>query len=130
ITRVVFGNKSEVDNGALNGEIIFVFGGIYMDRVLKAVSLFHQGRAPYILFTGGDKYGQRIPPEALFMREEAIKLGIPSESILIEQISNNTKENILASLVVLDRAIGLEKIHRLLLVSAPAHMRRCMLMIK
>lgn len=130
ITKVVFGNTSEIDDGTIKGDCIFVFGGMYIDRVLKAVELYKNGRAPFIMFTGGDKFGQRNSPESIFMRDEAIKLGVPSDSILIEQISNHTKENILASLMVLDRAIGLEKINRLLLVSAPGHMRRCLLMLK
>ncbi|UNK20306.1 YdcF family protein [Paenibacillus sp. N3/727] len=130
ITKLVFGDASEMDNGTLHGDCIFVFGGMNVDRVLKAVELYKNGRAPLILFTGGDRFGQRTLHESIFMRDEAIKLGVPAESILIEQVSNHTKENILASLMVLDRAVGLEKINRLLLVSAPGHMRRCLLMLK
>ncbi len=130
ITKVVFGNKCEIDDGTQNGDCIFVFGGTYIDRVEKAVELYKNGRAPYILFTGGDKWGQRNPPEAVFLRDEAIKRGVSNEAILVEQISNHTKENIMASLIILDRAIGLEKINRMLLVSSPGHMRRCLLMLK
>lgn len=36
----------------------------------------------------------------------------------------------MASLTVLDRALGLQRIRRLLLVSAPGHMRRCQLMLR
>jgi uncharacterized SAM-binding protein YcdF (DUF218 family) len=130
ITKVVFGNLDEIDDGTLNGDCIFVFGGIYVDRAIKAVELYKKGRAPYVLFTGGDRWGQYNPPESIFLRDEAIKRGVPSESILIEQISNHTKENLLASLMVLDRAIGLEKINQLLVVSSPGHMRRCLLILK
>lgn len=130
ITNIVFGRPYELDNGNQNGDCIFVFGGIQIDRVDKAAELYHNGRAPYILFTGGDKWGQRNSPESHFLREEAMKRGVPSEAILVEQISNHTKENIMASLIVLDRAIGLESIKRMLLVSSPGHMRRCLLMLQ
>lgn len=129
-TKVVFGDGKYTDDGAANGDCIFVFGGSYLSRAVKAVELFKNGRAPYILFTGGDKFGQIHPPEAIVLQDEARRLGVPNESILIETQSNHTKENILCSLTVLDRAIGLENINRLLLVSSPGHMRRCLLMLK
>lgn len=130
MTKVVFGHEREKDDGTQHGDVIFVFGGIALERVEKAVELYHKKRAPYILFTGGDKWGQRQPPEALFLREEAVKRGVPREANLVETLSNHNKENVMASLVVLDRAIGLENIRRMLLVSSPGHMRRCMLMMK
>lgn len=130
ITRLVFGTDHEVDDGTFTGDCIFVFGGKNLDRVRKAVDLYKQGRAPYILFTGGDRFGEWEQSEAVMMRDEAIKMGIPAESIIIETMSNHTKENIIASLIVLDRALGLQRIHRLLLVSAPGHMRRCQLLLR
>lgn len=130
ITTVVFGAETEVDDGTQSGDCIFVFGGKNLDRVWKAVELYTNGRAPYLLFTGGDRFGQWEQPEAVMMRDEAMKMGIPPESMFIETMSNHTKENIMASLTVLDRALGLQRIHRLLLVSAPGHMRRCQLMLR
>ncbi|SFL57437.1 DUF218 domain-containing protein [Paenibacillus sp. 1_12] len=130
ITKVIFGDQKDADDGTLHGDCILVFGGSYTSRAVKAVELFKKGRAPRILFSGGDKFGQRNPPEAIVLRDEARRLGVPDESILIETQSNHTKENIMCSLTVLDRAIGLEKIKRLLLVSSPGHMRRCILMLK
>jgi hypothetical protein len=75
ITRIVFGTEEEQDKGR-NGECIFVFGGTYMERVEKAAKLFNLQRAPLMIFSGGDKWGQRIPQEALVMKEHAINLGI------------------------------------------------------
>lgn len=130
ITRLVFGTVEEVDDGTQTGDCIFVFGGKNIDRVWKAVELYNNGRAPYILFTGGDRFGGWEQTEAAMMRDEAIRFGIPAEAILMETMSNHTKENIMASLIVLDRALGLERIQRILLVSAPGHMRRCQLMLR
>ncbi|MEX3617377.1 YdcF family protein [Paenibacillus glucanolyticus] len=130
ITKVVFGVESEVDDGTQLADIIFVFGGKNLDRVWKAVELYNDGRAPYILFAGGDRFGEWDQPEATMMRDEAVKMGVPPESIFIETMSNHTKENVIASLIVLDRALGLQQIQRLLFVSAPSHMRRCQLLLK
>ncbi|MFB5191915.1 YdcF family protein [Alicyclobacillus fastidiosus] len=130
ITDLVFGMESEIDDGTLSGDCIFVFGGTSMERTDKAVALFNDARAPYILFTGGDRYGTRTDREALVLRDRAIELGVPKESTMVETSSNNTIENILCSLVILDRKLGLHSIRRLLLVSQQWHMRRCMLMFR
>lgn len=130
ITKLLFGSADDTDNGNLNGDCIVVLGGPYLSRAKKAAELFHAGRAPYIMFTGGNIYGQRNIPEAVVLKNEAIKLGVPEESILAETQTKHTKENILHSLLILDRVIGLEKITRLLIVSSPVHMRRCLLILK
>lgn len=54
ITRVLFGE--EKDDGS-KGDCIFTYGGRGIERVAKAVDLYQQKRANYILFTGGLKYG-------------------------------------------------------------------------
>ena len=55
ITEILFGN--EQDDGK-QGDCIFVYGGRGIERVEKAVDLYRQKRASYILFTGGLKYGK------------------------------------------------------------------------
>lgn len=105
------------------GDCIFVFGGPHPERVTTAVRLYREGCAPAVLFSGGTKWGQRTEPEAMTMRRHALTMGVPAEAILVEIESNHTKENVLASLLVLDRAIGLHRLRRLLVVSAPYHMR-------
>lgn len=130
ITKVVFGGRKDADNGSLRGDCIFVFGSSTLSRAVKGTELFLSGRAPYLLFSGGDRFGQKSKPEAELYRDEAIKRGVPGKFILTETVSNHTKENVMCSLTVLDRGIGLENINRLLLVSAPFHMRRCLLMLR
>ncbi|MFD1676010.1 YdcF family protein [Alicyclobacillus fodiniaquatilis] len=130
ITHLLYGKENELDNGTVKGDCIFVFGGTYMERTERAVDLFNHGRAPYVLFTGGDKYGQHRVPEAVVLRDKALALGVPEACTLIEIASNNTLENIICSLLVLERQFGLHKLKRLLLVSSPGHMRRCILMCR
>lgn len=127
ITYLLFGDES--DDGR-KGDCIFTFGGSRIERVEKAVELYNQGRSSHILFAGGTKFGRPNPPEAIQMLENAIKIGVPKSAILVETESNHTKENVISSLLVLDRNIGLHKIRRLLVVSVPWHYRRCMLTLK
>jgi len=127
ITSILFGD--ETDKG-MQGDCIFVFGGRGIERVHEAVDLYNQGRAKYILFTGGLKYGNYTYPEALKMRDEALKLDVPENNILVEARSNDTKENAIDALFVLENKFGIQNIKNLLLVSIPWHYRRGMLNLK
>ena len=127
ITKVLFGD--EKDDGD-KGDCIFTYGGRGIERVHKAVELYKQKRANYILFSGGLKYGEYIYPEAAIMRDNAVKRGIEADAILTEEISNNTKENAIASLFVLENKFGLHNLRNLLVVSIPWHYRRCFLYFK
>ena len=127
ITSLLFGEPHDLQAPA---DCLFVFGGSHPARVSAAVALFNAGIAPYILFSGGTRWGWRLPAEAIAMRGAAQAMGVPGERILVECESNNTKENVLASLLVLDRALGLHRIRHLLAVSAPYHMRRSMLTLR
>lgn len=114
----------------LYGDCIMVFGNGNLDRAKKAIELYHEGKAPLILFSGGDKWGERDEIEANSMKRFSISQGIPEKAIVVETISNHTKENVLASILVLDRALGLHKIKRIIAVSDAGHLRRCLLTLK
>ncbi|WP_019507561.1 YdcF family protein [Pleurocapsa sp. PCC 7319] len=89
ITKILFGN--EQDNNK-QGDCIFVYGGKGIERVHKAVDLYNQERAKYILFTGGLGYGKYTYPLSFKMRDSALELGVPEENILVEDRSNHVKE--------------------------------------
>lgn len=130
MTKLIFDGIS--DDGQ-NGDCIFVFGSNKSTkyRVPKAVELYMDARAPKILFSGGMIWeGQHNKPEALVMKEKSIELGVPRKDILTERESKHTKENILASLVVLDRAFTLHRMKRLLVVTSAYHMRRAYLTLR
>ena len=112
------------DDG-IKGDCIWVFGSKndLDERLNKAVELYNNKRAPYILFTGG-KGKEGTIPEAKVMKEKAIASGIPEEVILTEEESNNTTENILCSMLVLERKFLLQNINRLIIVSSPFHIQR------
>lgn len=127
ITKILFGEEKDDGN---KGDCIFTYGGRGIERVAKAIELYQQQRAKYILFTGGLKYGKYTHPEAGMMRNNALKMGIPEEAILTEEISNNTKENAIASLFVLENKFGIHTVKNLLVISIPWHYRRGMLSLK
>ena len=88
-------------------------------RVLLAAELWHNRRAPTIVFTGGAPDG--VPcPVSVVMADLARRLGIPSASIHLETTSRSTRENAEHSAPLL-RALGAR---RLLIVTDRLHMRR------
>src|SRR5699024_12313894 len=57
-------------------------------------------------------------------------MGVPEKDILIENKSLHSKENVLASMFVLDREFDLHLMHRLIVVTAAIHMRRMHLILQ
>lgn len=123
MTDLLFSNIKD-DNKS--GECIFVAGSsrAVEYRLPPAVQLYKEGRAGKILFSGGVVWDDTGLTEAQRLAEKAMELGVSVNDILIENQSLHTKENVLASLLVLDRAFYLHKISRLLVVTSHYHMRR------
>ncbi|MEK3887506.1 YdcF family protein [Bacillus sp. FSL K6-3431] len=123
---------ADINDDFKKGDCIFVFGSskAVQYRLPKAIQLYKEGRANKILFSGGVAWNGNSLPEAMLLKAKAMELGIPEKDILVETVSTNTKENILASLIVLDRLFQLHKIERLLIVTASYHMRRTYLTLK
>lgn len=90
--------------------------------------LFLEGRATWLMFTGGlvDRQDSLKPPwsapEAQVFREIALKRGVPAGAILTESRSQNTGENFRFSLAQLrERAIPIEA---MIIVTKPYVERR------
>jgi uncharacterized SAM-binding protein YcdF (DUF218 family) len=81
-------------------------------RVDGAIRAYHAGRATRLLMTG--RY------EARAMRDHAVGRGVPERAILLEETALTTRQNALASALILER----ERLARVLLVTQPYHMRR------
>ncbi|GEL77607.1 YdcF family protein [Tenuibacillus multivorans] len=123
---------SGIKDDGKSGDCIFVPGSskAVQIRLPKAVQCYEKGRAKKILFSGGVTWEGFDSPEAVLMKDEAIKLGVPEEDILLEDKALHTKENVLASLLVLDRAFYLHHIKRLIVVTTSPHMRRFHMTLK
>lgn len=121
-----------IEDDQQKGDCIFVLGSSKAAeyRLPKAIQLYKEGRAKKLLFSGGVTWDVGGLTEAELLRYKALELGIPEEAILIENTSKHTKENVLASLLVLDRAFGLHNINRLLVVTTTYHIRRTHLTLR
>ncbi|MEM6611213.1 MAG: ElyC/SanA/YdcF family protein, partial [Cyanobacteria bacterium P01_C01_bin.72] len=116
ITQILFGNAGD---DRKQGDCIFTFGGRGIERVHKAVELFNLKRAEYILFSGGYGYGKYTYPLSWTMRDNAIKLNVPEDKILVEDRSNHSKDGAIASLFTLEDKFGIHRITNLLVISIP-----------
>ncbi|MEH7443960.1 YdcF family protein [Bacillus sp. JJ1122] len=129
ITKLLFG---EFQDDQKPGDCIIVLGSskAIVYRLPVALQLYKAGRADKILFSGGVTWPGNNLTEAALLKNKAIAAGIPEDKILVEDVSKNTKENVLASLLVLDRWLPLHKIRRLLIVTSSYHIRRTYLTFK
>jgi Uncharacterized conserved protein len=90
------------------------------DRYWHAARIYHAGRAPRILISGGNVWERDQPTEAEVVRGFLEDLGVPSEAIVEEGSSRNTHENA-------ERTAALLAEHgwrRVLLVTSASHMGR------
>ncbi len=91
------------------------------DRLFYAAQLFHEGKAPKILLSGGTIgwYSASDGPAqdmAILMQ----RLGVPAEAMILENTSQNTYENAVNSKIILEEL----KAQQILLVTSAMHMPR------
>ena len=90
------------------------------DRFLAGVDLFKVGRAPRLLFTGGQSpFHPGLPPEGTLYLKEAKGLGIPESAMASTGPVVNTAEEAVAVRTLMPRPQN-----RVLLVTSAFHMRR------
>ncbi len=121
------------DHGA-NADCIIVLGSIKAAkyRVPVAAEAFFAGRAEKIMLCGGKirDFAGKSMTEAENMYEKALELGVPETSMILENNSQNTIENILCSLLELQRSMCLNRVKSVLLVTTAYHMRRSLQIAK
>ncbi|MCC6458544.1 MAG: YdcF family protein [Caldilineaceae bacterium] len=91
------------------------------DRVGYAAKLYHEGKAPFIVVSGGfiEFFGSTVP-EADAMQELLMAYGVPQEAIVREDRSRNTHENALYVREIADA----RSFNQILLVTSGLHMPR------
>ncbi|MCO6452389.1 MAG: YdcF family protein [Caldilineales bacterium] len=93
------------------------------DRLIYASWLYHQGKAPHILVTGGGiDWLQPVSNESNEMLELLEMMGVPAEAVWLEPDARNTYENAIYARDILQEK-GVEDF---LLVTSATHMPRSM----
>lgn len=88
-------------------------------RLDHALDLWHQGLAPWLIFTGGTGAGDTTS-EAAVSRTYALRHGVPDTVILMENEGRTTRESF-AAVAAIMRA---RQLRTAILVSDPFHMLR------
>jgi len=89
---------------------------VFKARLDHALSLYRDGYAPYLFFTGGKQPGDRFT-EAETGRRYARARGVPDSAILTEQQGRTTWQSLQRAAYQLRRA----RLRRVILVSDPFH---------
>ncbi len=99
--------------------IVAISGGDTAARTAQAIDLYDHDWAPLLVFSGAaaDKSG---PSNAEAMKRQAIDAGVPANKILIDETSENTKQNASNSIALFDQY----KIRSVILVTSAYHQRR------
>jgi uncharacterized SAM-binding protein YcdF (DUF218 family) len=110
---------SDAENCYVADAIIAVSGGDNLARTESAIELYKNGWAKTIIFSGAaaDPESQS---NAIAMRDQAIKSGVPSSAIMIDETSKNTHENAENTAKILEK----NRIKTAILTTSPYHMRR------
>jgi len=91
-------------------------------RTERAIELYQQGYAPYLLLSGG--LGQYPPEEAEVMRRLAVEAGIPQEALILDKEAHSTWESMEQAREILEQ----EGWETAIIVSDPFHIERSLLM--
>jgi uncharacterized SAM-binding protein YcdF (DUF218 family) len=96
------------------------------DRFYGGVELFHAGKAPWLVFTGGwAPWEPNAKPEGEVLKKFAEQLGVPPKQILISGVAQNTAEEAVAVKAVLTHQFdSKQKPIKILLVTSAFHVQR------
>ncbi|UWD47702.1 YdcF family protein [Clostridioides difficile] len=133
VTTISIWNYSKLDEKKLTDVVIVLGAGtskgklspVFQERINHGIWLYQNGYSDKLIFTGSIGYGNK-KSDAYVAKQYAMSQGIPEESILIEEESNITQENIENAKLIMDE----NSYHTAIIVSDPLHMKRAMLMAK
>lgn len=122
ITNFIF-----VEDDLEKSDLIIAPGTFRIEIINKALEVYKQGYAKYILTTGG-VLNENGVSESQFQKEYLIEGGVRKENVFNESKSTNTKENAVYAKKLLD----MEKMEygKIILISKTYHSRRILMTFK
>ena len=115
--RKAIGSFLVVEDELKKADVIVVLSG-ESDRVVEAARLYKQGLAGYIIMSGGSFDNKASI--AVVMRNQAVRLGVPAEDIIVEPEAMSTYQHPIFVKPIM-QARGFQSA---IVVSSPFHMRR------
>jgi uncharacterized SAM-binding protein YcdF (DUF218 family) len=108
-------------------DLMFVFGHAWGQTMIEVKRLYDEGISSRILISGRGPNRDQSESEAFRFYRKGLELGIPEHAFLLEEKATNTKENIEFSISIVENAIGLKKINKILFVCKGFHARRVLM---
>lgn len=108
--------------GSAEGGRLYPHLGESSDRLWHAARLYHSGKAPLLVLSGGNLPWLGSASEAEAMRAFLRDLGVPDSAMILESRSGSTRENAVFSAQIL-HARGIQDV---LLVTSARHMTRAL----
>ncbi len=99
--------------------IVAISGGDTKARTAQAIELYKDGWAPKLIFSGA-ALDPLSPSNASVMREQAVRGGVPSDDVIIEERATDTAQNALRSISILEEL----NVETIILVTSSYHQRR------
>jgi uncharacterized SAM-binding protein YcdF (DUF218 family) len=97
------------------------------NRLLYAVKLYREGKAPVVIVSGGQlPWLKNLPPISESMSEFIQLMGVPKSAVIQESASANTYQNAVDVKAILQA----RNIHKILLVTSAFHMPRALALFK
>lgn len=119
VALALIGRALAVEDPLAKADVIVAISGDEGPRTETAVSLWQQGLAPLLLFSGASLDPDSVSSGEL-MKREAVRLGVPAGAILVEPLSATTEENAKRTAEVMQQ----RGLHTAILVTSPYHQRR------
>lgn len=93
-------------------------------RVLEAARLFELLNRPIVIASGGvTEHDEAAAPESVALTRALIAVGVPTDRILLESESKNTRDEV----IIIRRMLAERGLTDFVLVTSPLHMRRSVL---
>jgi uncharacterized SAM-binding protein YcdF (DUF218 family) len=119
----------DLDAPPERADLAFVFGTRHAQPAHIAAGLFRQGIVEWVVFTGG-KNRLNGQPEAQSHLEIALAQGVPRQRIIVESASNNTLENVVLALPMLEDCGIVTELRSVVAVCKWYHCRRAVMTLK
>lgn len=113
----------------LEADLIFIFGTLHWTPAELAADLYHAGRAPLVVTTGGPDHHPRRISEAVVHQRLLVGAGVPEDAVIVEDRSTTTLENVTMAAPLIAETVGkvrsviavVKWFHRRALVNLAAH---------
>ncbi|RYF31890.1 MAG: YdcF family protein, partial [Cytophagaceae bacterium] len=114
---------------AQEADLLFVFGNALPKPAFIAAEVMAENRAKHVVLTGGNHKREGVN-EAESHQKILLECGISPECIILENESQNTRENVLFALPRIIKRLELDDVKSVMVLALWQHCRRATMTLK